>query len=79
MAEFTYQEPDDGGYRAALAFFIAVEHTPMDDEHNEIADALVDEFGPDENPPRPGPRRCGPAAFAPRACQWLRLWIGRLA
>ena len=38
----------DEGYRAALSFFRAVEHTPMDDEHNDVADMLVDEYGPDE-------------------------------
>jgi hypothetical protein len=38
----------DEGYAAALAFFRALEYTPMDDEHNEIADMLVDEYGPDE-------------------------------
>lgn len=44
----TPEEIDYQGYRAALAFFIAVEHDPMDDEHNDIADALVREFGEDE-------------------------------
>ena len=39
---------DDAGYRAALSFFVAVEHVPMDDAHNDIADALVREFGEDE-------------------------------
>jgi hypothetical protein len=38
----------DEGYRAALSYFRAVEHTPMDDEHNDVADMLVDEYGPDE-------------------------------
>jgi hypothetical protein len=38
----------DEGYRAALSYFRAVEYSPMDDEHNEIADMLVDEYGPDE-------------------------------
>jgi hypothetical protein len=38
----------DEGYRAALAYFRAVEHTPMDDEHNELAGDLVEEYGEDE-------------------------------
>jgi 5-methylcytosine-specific restriction enzyme A len=38
----------DEGYAAALSYFRAVEHTPMDDEHNEIADMLIDEYGTEE-------------------------------
>jgi hypothetical protein len=38
----------DEGYRAALAYFVAVEHSPMDDEHNMLAGDLVEEFGEEE-------------------------------
>jgi hypothetical protein len=38
----------DEGYSAALSFFRAVETDPMTDEANDIADMLVDEYGPDE-------------------------------
>ena len=38
----------DGGYGAALAYFRAVEHTPMDDEHNRLAGDLVEEWGEEE-------------------------------
>ena len=35
----------DEGYRAALSYFRAVEHTPMDDEHSALAGDLVEEYG----------------------------------
>jgi hypothetical protein len=38
----------DEGFMAAWAFFRAVEHVPMDDDHNDLAQALVDEFGEDD-------------------------------
>jgi hypothetical protein len=38
----------DEGYSAALSYFRAVEHTPMDDQHNEIAGMLVEEYGEEE-------------------------------
>ena len=38
----------DEGYRAALSYFRAVEHTPMDDEHNALAGDLVEEYGEEE-------------------------------
>lgn len=36
------------GYAAALSYFRAVEHTPMDDEHNETAELLIQEYGTEE-------------------------------
>jgi hypothetical protein len=41
-------EGHDPGYAAALAYFRAVEHTPMDDAHNQLAGDLVEEFGEEE-------------------------------
>ena len=38
----------DEGYRAALSYFRAVEHTPMDDAHNALAGDLVEEYGEEE-------------------------------
>jgi hypothetical protein len=38
----------DEGYRAALSYFRAVEHTPMDDQHNQLAGDLVEEYGEEE-------------------------------
>jgi len=38
----------DEGYGAALAYFRAVEFTPMDDEHNKLAGDLVSEYGEEE-------------------------------
>jgi hypothetical protein len=37
----------DEGLVAAWAFFIAVEHVPMDDAHEDIAATVVDEYGED--------------------------------
>jgi hypothetical protein len=38
----------DEGYGAALSYFRAVEHTPMDEEHNQLAGDLVEEYGEEE-------------------------------
>lgn len=38
----------DEGYRAALAYFVAVETSPMTDEANKLADDLVEEWGEEE-------------------------------
>ena len=38
----------DEGYRAALAYFRAVEFTPMDDAHNKLAADLIEEWGEEE-------------------------------
>jgi hypothetical protein len=66
-------EQTDEGLRAALAFFIAVEHVPMDVAHNDIADALVEEFGPDEILRGLALVAALLRKLAPRACQRLRL------
>jgi hypothetical protein len=38
----------DECYGAALAYFRAVEHTPMTDEANKLAGDLVEEYGEEE-------------------------------
>ncbi|HEX5575442.1 MAG TPA: hypothetical protein VFX42_06170 [Gemmatimonadales bacterium] len=38
----------DGGYAAALAYFRAVETSPMTDEANKLAGDLVEEWGEEE-------------------------------
>ena len=38
----------DEGYRAALAYFVAVETDPMTDEANETAELLIAQYGEDE-------------------------------
>ena len=38
----------DEGYRAALAYFVAVETDPMTDEANKLAGDLVEEYGEEE-------------------------------